>query len=261
MRLLDSVIRATKILILLPVNIILSNSLKKNNFIFYHIPRSGGRSLVKFFEFYFNKKVNVINDYKVNKKNNYKLSVVVRQLHKKEIKNTNFLIILRNPYERLVSRYYYLRNYSAKITKNSNIIQKFDLSFEKYLELNLKLGNDNLLTRLIVNKIKSNNILDFYSDFNFKKNKSFPLRKADFITALKKLNKFEVIIFEYLNHFNWIKYFTGLPVKLPFFKVNNFTNYEKIKFKKKYLKNIKYDLMIYNYFKKKNSSQNFRGKN
>ena len=98
----------------------------------------------------------------------------------------------------------------------------------------MKLSNDNLLTRLIVNKIDSNNILDFYSNFNFKKSKNIALNRTDVQTSLKKLNNMEVILFENINQFNWIYYFTGLPIKLPFFKENNLTNYENIKFKKKF---------------------------
>ena len=80
-----------KNIILFPVKIILSKSLNKENFVFYHIPRSGGRSLIKFLQFYFYNKVNTVNDYRIYKKNNFKFSAVVRQFHKKEIKKQIFL--------------------------------------------------------------------------------------------------------------------------------------------------------------------------
>jgi|TARA_B110000977_G_C10953913_1_gene445753 hypothetical protein len=55
-------------------------------------------------------------------------------------------------------------------------------------------------------------------------------------------------MFKDINKFNWTNYFTNLKINFQIPHINNYTFYEKIKMKKKYLKYFKYDLELYNFF-------------
>ena len=89
----------------------------------------------------------------------FKFSHVVRKIHK-ESKNTRYLIIIRKPFDRMVSRYFYLKNYAIRSDEKSNIVQKNQLSFEEYLDWLMVYGNDNLLVRMITGKISKDMIIE-----------------------------------------------------------------------------------------------------
>lgn len=246
--LLDNIFLIFKKLILFPIRLLFKIWLKPSRVVFYHIPRSGGRSLYKFYDFYINEKIYCKNDYETFKSVKFKFSHVVRKIHKKESKNTRYLIIIRKPFDRMVSRYFYLKNYAIRSDEKSNIVQKNQLSFEEYLDWLWLYGNDNLLVRMITGKISKDMIIENKHKLKKFKKKIIRVNSKDVELAKKILKNFDVVMFENINTFNWTKYFTNLSISFPFFNINNFLYYNKINYKRKYFKYMKYDYELYRYF-------------
>lgn len=84
---------------------------------------------------------------------------------------------MRHPFERIVSRYMYLRDFAANNTYPTNIIQKYEISFEKYLEGLEKYGNDNLLIRMVTGKLNENYIFEFEKKITKPKKTFYKIKK------------------------------------------------------------------------------------
>jgi hypothetical protein len=70
-------------------------------------------------------------------------------------KNIQWICLLRNPLERIESRYFYLLNYNQRKNDNfQNIVNRNELTIQEYC-LHLKsFGNDNLLTRMLFGRLQ-----------------------------------------------------------------------------------------------------------
>ena len=158
----------------------------------------------------------------------------------------------------MVSRYFYLINYAIRSDEKSNIVQKNQLSFEEYLDWLWVYGNDNLLVRMITGKISKDMIIENKHKLKKFKKKIIRINSKDVELAKKILKNFDVVMFENINTFNWTKYFTNLSISFPFFNINNFLYYNKINYKRKYFKYMKYDYELYRYFLNKLRNKFFK---
>jgi len=170
-------------------------------------------------------------------------------------KNVKRICILRDPNERIISRYFYFKNaHKAKKINPSNIVLNQNLSFESFLD-HLKLSyNDNFLLRMITGKINKK----IYKTLKYKNIKYKKLTDADLKKAIDILQeKYDIIYFDKkLKSFNnyLIKNFYINPYSL---KLNNHFKNSSYKTRIKITKKIEnklrkinnYDKKIFEYFK------------
>ena len=186
--------------------------------IHYHVPRCAGTSVKNFFLNHFGfksilsvKKLIKISKKKLSKgveeniyKNFGKKYALIHSHRANEINYNKFnnkfeFTILRRPKELYYSRYNYLKNYRDKKIKNkryNNIVIKYNLTFDEYLQKVEENNNDNVITRYF-----SNNF-DFFS-FEIEKQlskKNKILGDDDFNIALSTLKNINVFIIKNNNN-------------------------------------------------------------
>ena len=228
-------------------------------YIFYHVPRCSGTFLK-----------NIINKYFGNlyEKNSW------TKIEKEELGNEEFIFghriytdlknfenteqlkgftILRNPHDLYLSKYFV-----AKKNTNSYINQK-DLSFEQFLEINLSLSCDNIITRIFSDKLihpfgwdkfKIPENYERIKKSSEKKIKSLELKNSDYELAysnLKSINIFKFKNFESIFKFLKIDFINNKFDNLH--KNSSGTKYDvELSINEKILldKTIFYDQQIYN---------------
>lgn len=177
--------------------------------IYIHIPKCAGTSFKKHFIAFGHKTLLEISD-KVN------------------IKDYTLLTVVRNPYDRFISAFYYLKNNGSFDKKNLNLKNKF-------MTLNLKefinsLYNEFLQNKLIYNRTKNDdnfiNIIHFKPMYCFTNNNL--IDKLIYFENLNKntLKEIDSNIYQELeitnksSHKNYIEYFKELDT----ITINKFNN-------------------------------------
>ena len=179
---------------------------EKKIYFFLHVARSGGTYLRNVFEFAFG---NVVPDSEFEDKHIDKFlkkPTVLLAIQKKHIeynenieKNMYRFMFIRDPDERIVSRYFYLKNYNKiKNVKHDNRINKSNMNFTNYLDKILENYHDNLIVRTILNKV---NYTFFEQEIIFENIKFKSLNENDYKDSLKILKKYEVILTENIDYF------------------------------------------------------------
>ena len=253
-------IKLIKKIILLIVRKINNKNYKKK-YIFIHIPRSGGTSIKKFIFLNFGKErvledndMNLI-DYKYLEENS-KFSFIVghKQIANIEnIDNTNYFTVLRDPVDRVVSYYFYLKNFEkvkGERKQLDNFVIDQQMNFDQYLEYTKEKYWDNLIVRFfsgkvvpLINPSRMKNFKGKYDKDNLQVN------EKDFILARKNLEKIKVFNKNNTNKKSLSEYFLT-KLSLPF-KVFNFSQKdENISDNQiKIIKKLNYlDYKIFNHF-------------
>jgi hypothetical protein len=231
----------------------------KKKIIFVHVPRTGGTSIKHYFNFYYGREsYNEINDLK---------PLTIKEFNKKKIflghkpytdlKNKKKLLIftiLRKPEERIISRFFYLKNFllaKKYIRTELNIVNKNNLSLCKYLDL-VKINlQDNLITRFFSNKLIIDNFeFNFNVELNPKIKINYTINNEDYNLAIKNLNKIKVFILEKFNGIDLVN-FINTKIYFKYFHLNKSikTNFYLSKSEKNKIKEINlYDDKIYQHF-------------
>ena len=177
----------------------------KKKFIFIHIPRSGGTSIKKFIFLNFGKEkvlenndMNLIDYRYLNKNDKYNFFVGHKQIINTEnTNNVNYFTVLRNPVDRVVSYYFYLKDFE-KIKGEKKQLDNFvidqNMNFDQYIEYTEEKFWDNLIVRFFSGKIiplinpgRMKNFIGQYDVNDLKiDEKDFTLAKNN----LKKLRSF-----------------------------------------------------------------------
>ena len=113
-------------------------------------------------------------------------------------------MFIRNPKERLVSRFFYLKNFNKiKDRKSENIINKSNMNFSQYLDQILENYHDNRIVRTILNKVNyTNKDTTVYEEQIITENIKFKsLDEQDYKNSLNILKKYEVIFTENIDDF------------------------------------------------------------
>jgi len=217
----------------------LVNPLKKKNrknisnkiFIILHCPRSGGSYLKNIIKFYFGNLHENNNFDKVTIPNIYYKPIFIfgHQVHNDfdeyfEDKIKRFILI-RKPNERIISRYFYLKNYSYFKNINDlkeNFIFNSNINLSDYIKIIKDSYNDNFLTRMLIGKINKNNF-----ELNYKKNenKFQELNLDDFNQAIHNLKKYSIINVNKKDIRKFINYELGLSDISGFEKKWKYVNY------------------------------------
>jgi len=215
----------------------------KKIFIMTHVPRSGGTYVKNLINYHFGRIIEFNNFKKIelkgiNLRKPYFIlgHQIFTQFDDEEEKDIYKFVILRNPSERVISRYLYLKNFNLiKEKKKDNIVNLKNLNLNDYLKQLLSERKDNLFTRMIVNKIENS-----YLDEN------------DFENAISILKKIKVVFINDLE--NFLKEI----FRIDFFNINhenvkNSSLKEKIEINKETEENLNkvnhFDDRIYDYFK------------
>jgi hypothetical protein len=233
----------------------------KKKFIFIHIPRSGGTSIKKFIFLNFGKEkvlenndMNLIDYRYLNKNDKYNFFVGHKQIINTEnTNNVNYFTVLRNPVDRVVSYYFYLKNFE-KIKGEKKQLDNFvidqNMNFDQYIEYTEEKFWDNLIVRFFSGKIiplinpgRMKNFIGQYDVNDLK------IDEKDFTLAKNNLKKVKIFFTKNTNKKNLSEYFST-KISLPF-KIYNYSkiDYEIKDYQIKKIKDLnQLDFKIFDYF-------------
>ena len=242
--------------------LIYRSRVEKKIYLFLHVARSGGTYLKNILNITFG---NTFEDSEFQSKEIEKFLNKPTVLFAFQRKHTEYnekiekhiyrIMFIRNPKDRLISRFFYLLNFNKiKNTKSENIISKSDMNFSQYLDLILENYDDNLVIRSILNKKNHTNYENQIVSDN--KNIKFKLLdEQDYKNSLNILKKYEIIPTENIDDFIKDKFkINHKKIKKKFSQ-----NYKNVSLKndiefsntdiEKLNKVTYYDNKLYNYFK------------
>ena len=170
--------------------------ISKSIYILLHCPRSGGTYLKNVVNYYFGNlyEKNTLKKVEIPKYYSKPLFIFGHQTHNEfnpEIENQiKRFVLLREPNERVISRYSYLKNFQKVKNKKLNNIFNSDLTLSQYIKIIKDTYNDNYLTRMLINKINHNN---FENEYQNQKTIYKELNNDDFNKAIYNIKKYNII--------------------------------------------------------------------
>ncbi len=182
------------------------------SYLILHCPRSGGTYLKNIINFVYgnvieNNSLKKIDKSSINKFRPFFL--IGHHIHTDfdeqiESKIKRYLL-LRDPNQRVISRYFYLKNF-IKLKKAKkiipNIVIKNNLSLNEYIKIIKSSFNDNFLTRMLINKVNSN---DFENETIKGKTVFNELNNTDFQKALANIKKYKILLTNNMDIENFLQ--------------------------------------------------------